>query len=190
VVDGADCSSLIELCNFKDKREAEKFCRSLTIRQTDFTLFILCAQSGVFAPYRYASHFEDRPIPHLIPSEDERVALAANGLGPLQGQARKALTKVEQFFRDRRHLCTHLFYTPDHAFWNLFQFDQRDIAARDNHWEYGAHLHYASDAWINADAGTIWNQIRTGKRRFPTIHIRFNVRRGGHMAKPTAAIAP
>jgi hypothetical protein len=116
VLDDADCSSLVELCNFKDKRELGKFCRTLTIRQTDFVLFILCAQSGGLAPYRYASHFEDHPIPHLIPSEDERTALAANGLGPLQGQARKALTKMSQFLRDRRHLSTHLFYTPDRAF--------------------------------------------------------------------------
>ena len=189
VLDGADCSSLIELCNFKDKRELEKFCRTLTIRQTDFVLFILCAQSGGLAPYRYASHFEDRQIPHLIPSDDERAALAANGLGPLQGHARKALTKMSQLLRDRRHLSAHLFYTADHAFWHLFYFDQRDIAARGNHWEHGAHLHYASDVRINADAGTIWNQIRAGKQRFPTIHIRFTTRSGGHIAKPKAAVA-
>jgi hypothetical protein len=183
VFDDADCSSLVELCNFKDKRDLEKFCRTLTIRQTDFVLFILCAQSGGLAPYRYASHFEDRPIPHLIPSDDERAALAANGLGPLQGQARKALTKMSQFLRDRRHLAAHLFYTPDHAFWHLFYFDQRDTAARGNHWEHGSHLHYASDVLINADAGTVWSRVRGGKRKFSTIHIRFAVRRSSHIAK-------
>ena len=176
MLDNADCSALVELCNFKDKRELEKFCRTLTIRQTDFVQFILCAQSGGLVPYRYASHFEDRPIPHLIPSEEERAALSVNGLGPLKGHARKALTKMSQFLRDRRHLCAHLFYTPDYAFWHLFYFDQRDMAARDNHWEYGAHLHYASDVWINTDAGAIWNQVKAGKRRFQTIHIRFTTR--------------
>jgi hypothetical protein len=74
VLDGADCSRLFELCNFKDKREVEKFCRTLTIRQPDFALFILRAQSGNLAPYCYAFHSEDRPIPHLIPSDDERAA--------------------------------------------------------------------------------------------------------------------
>lgn len=172
MLDDADCSSLVELCNFEDKRELEKFCRTLTIRHTDFVLFILCARSVGLAPYRYASHFEDRTIPHLIPSEDERAAIAANGLGPLQGRARKAVTKMYQLLRDRRQRAAHLFYTPDHAFWHLFYFDQRDAATRGNHWEHGAHLHYASDVWINADAGTIWNQVKAGKRRFPSIHIR------------------
>ena len=190
MVDDADCSSLLELCSFQDKREVEKFCRALTIRQTDFVLFIMRAQSGDLAPYRYASHFRDPPIPHLIPSNDERAALGANGPGPLQGRAHKALTKMSQFLQDRRHFCAHLFYTPDHHFWHLFYFDQRDITPRDNHWEHGAHLHYASDVWINADAGTIWSQVKAGKQRLPAFHIRYDVRRGSQIAAPKVAAAP
>jgi hypothetical protein len=172
----ADCSSLMALCSLKEKREVEKLCRTLTIRQTDFVQFILLGKTGGLAPYRYACHFEDRPIAHLIPTDEERGALATNGLGPLQGQARKALTKMSQFLRDRRHLSAHLFYTPDHVHWNLFHFDQRDISPRSNHWEHGAHIHYASDLWIDEWAGDIWQQVQAGKQRFRTFHIRYQGR--------------
>jgi hypothetical protein len=173
VVDGADCSRLIELCSFKDKSDAERFCRTLTIRQADFAQFVWRAQTGELAPYRYESHFHERPIPHLIPSDAERAALAVNGVGPLRDLAEKAARKISQIFRERRYLAAHLFYTPDFIFWHLFYFDQRDIAVRDNHWRNGTHLHYASDLWINANAVAIWNQIRVGKQRFSTVHVRF-----------------
>ena len=87
---------MLTLCNLPSKNEVEKYCRTLNIRQCDFVSFILHAQLGVFVPYKYACAFRDRQPPHLIPTADERAALGASGVGPLQGKATKALYKMSQ----------------------------------------------------------------------------------------------
>ena len=171
--DGANIDDLIKLFKINSKRELEKHCRALTIRDVDFVAFILCVRTGGLEPYRYASRFFDHPMPHLTPTPDELTALAQNGIGPLQGKARKAVTKVSQFFVDRRAFAAHLFYTPDYEHWHLFYFDQRDTADVGNRWKHGAHIHFISSLWPNLALPAIWRQAQTGNIRVRTIHIRY-----------------
>jgi hypothetical protein len=73
----ADITRLLTLCNLRSKSEVETHCRSLTLRQCDFGIFIEYAQCGVFDHYRYVSAFRDRQPPHLIPTAEERAAIGA-----------------------------------------------------------------------------------------------------------------
>jgi hypothetical protein len=172
----ADMTNLVTLCNLTSKSEVERYCRSLIIDQGDFVNFIMYARAGVFEPYKYACAFRDRQPPHLIPTAEEHEALGSNGVGLLQGKAKKAIGKMSQMLRDRRHLAAHLFYTSGLAHWSLFYFDQRDVQERDNHWEHGPHLHFLSSAWISFDARVVFEQVTDGKGQFPAVHIRYSGR--------------
>jgi hypothetical protein len=176
VLDGADIEDLVKLFNISKKGVLEKYCRTLAIRQLDFVAFILCAKTGGLEHYRYASRFFDRRMPHLTPTPDELAALAHNGIGPLQGKARKAVTKVGQFLVDRRQFAAHLFYTPDYEHWHLLYFDQRDTVEVGNRWKHGAHIHYVSSLWSNLALPAIWQQAQTGNMNVKAVHIRYHVR--------------
>ena len=155
----ADISGLVALCSLTSKGEIEKFCRTLVIDQSDFASFVTQARAGVFEPaYKYACSFRDRQPPHLVPTDEERAALGSNDVGPLEGKAKKLVVKLSQMLRDRRHLSAHIIFTPDGAHWSLFYFDQRDVEARDNHWEHGAHLHLLSSEWVRLDAATVFER--------------------------------
>jgi hypothetical protein len=193
----ADVTSLCTLCNLLSKSEVEKYCRSLILRQRDFVSFVVYARFGVFEPYKYACHFRDRQPAHLIPTAEERAAIGTSGVGqPLQDKAKKAIHKMSQMLRDRRHLAVHLLYTPDYAHWSLFYFDQRDVRAIGNHWEHGPHIHFVSSSWISLDAGAVYEQIAHGKCKFPAVHIRYSrpgggqVNAGHHVSPRASAMVP
>ena len=171
----ADPADLIRLCNLPSKADAERYCRSLTIRQRDFVCFVMYGIGGVLNNYKYASFFQDRIPSHLVPTDDERSALAANGLGPLQGKAKKTLNQMGEILRQRKHLAAHLFYTPSGRHWSLFYLSFREVRAVGNHWAHGPHLHFASSIWIPLDAGEVYDQVRQGKRDFPSLHVRYQV---------------
>ena len=73
-------------------------------------------------------------------------------------------------------LAAHLFYTPDHAFWYLFNFDQRDHAERANHWQHGPHIHLISWHWPNLTLADVWERAQRSDTNFPNkIHLRFEM---------------
>ena len=153
--------------------------------QQDLVGFILAAQQGAIAPYKYANHFARNLPSHLHPSSAEKDAIAANGVGYFRSrEARKFNSKVFQLFREQRSIAAHLFYTPCHKFWHLFYFDNRDTDEAENHWKHGAHVHYVSDLWPELTMESAWSQVLRGELRFASkLHIRYRSRYSG--AYPT-----
>lgn len=149
--------------------------------QQDLVGFILAAQQGAMAPYKYANHFERNLPSHLHPSSAEEDAIAANGVGYFRSrEARKFTSKVFQLFREQRSIAAHLFYTPCHKFWHLFYFDNRDTDEAENHWKHGAHVHYVSDLWPELTMKSAWSQVLRGELRFASkLHIRYRSRYSG-----------
>lgn len=169
-----DIESLLTLFNISKKRDVIKYCKNLTIHQSDFVALILGAQAGALEPYKYANHFSDKIPEHLYPKDDERAAISENGVGPLRGKSKKAINKVFQIFKDRRCLAAHLFYTSDYNYWHMFYFDQRDNEINDNHWKEGPHVHYLSDLWPQYKLPDIWQKVLKDETNFgSTPHIRF-----------------
>lgn len=169
-----DIEGILNLLNQSKKREAVKYCKNLSIYSSDFVILILAAQAGALAPYKYASHFNERIPEHLHPSDDELAELSKNEIGPLRGKSKKAITKVYQIFKDRRCFAAHLFYTPDYKYWHIFYFDQRDNDSHKNHWKEGPHIHYLSDLWPQHKLPEIWNKVLSGDKNLcSTPHIRF-----------------
>jgi len=174
VLESAQPEKLIRLFNIETKRELEKYCREIVVHGSDLVALILGGQAGVLDPYKYACHFDQKVGPHLNPSTEEFSALDQNGVGPLKGKAKKAVSKVFQMFRERRCLAAHLFYTPSHAYWYLFYFDQRDTASQRNHWVHGSHIHLITSHWPNLTLEDAWQQVLSGKLNFTNkIHLRY-----------------
>jgi hypothetical protein len=172
--EGADIAGIVGILQCKTKRDLEKYCRQLTLRQKDFSFALLRARGGAFEPYKYANCFRDWVPDHLQLTDDNLGAIGANGVGPMGKAARKTMNKVSQIFQDRRQLVAHLFYTPDHAFWYLFYFDQRDHTERGNHWQHGPHIHLISWHWPNLKLPEVWERIQRGDANFSNkIHLRF-----------------
>jgi hypothetical protein len=174
VFENADVQGLAWLFNIESKSDLEKYSRGFVVRQIDFVAFIMMARHGGLEPYRYACHFSERFPSHLRATDEELAALSRNGIGPLQGKARKAISKTFQLFEDRQCFNAHLFYTPDYAYWYLFYSDQRDEAAIGNHWQHGPHIHLISSHWPNLRLEEVWQQVKAGHiNSAKKIHLRF-----------------
>lgn len=171
-------SSLIEILNFKSKKDLDRHCRNIVVYQQDLFWLILAAQHGVFHPYKYANHFERNVSQNIYPNELEQQAIRENGTGEFTTKlATKFSTKIFQMFREQRALAAHLFYTPDHRYWHLFYFDNRDTSDVKNHWKHGSHIHYVSDLWPEITMSTVWQQVTNGQLYFPNkMHIRYKKR--------------
>lgn len=175
MLETANIEGLIKLFNIESKRGLEKYCRTLVVRKIDFVALILGARAGSLEPYRYACHFNQAVPAHLQATAEELTALSQNGIGPLKGKAKKAVTKTFQLFDERRCFAAHLFYTPCYSYWYLFYFDQRDEAMQTNHWEYGPHMHLVSSHWSNLKLKQVWLQMKEGDINFASkIHLRFS----------------
>jgi hypothetical protein len=167
--------ALCEMLNFTSKRELTRHSKTPHVHQQDLVALILAAQHGSLIPYRYANHFE-RVLPeHLHPNDAEHAAIAANGVGPFKSRgARKFTSKLFQLFREQRTLAAHLFYTPDHRYWHLFYFDNRDTEKQRNHWKHGPHIHFVSDLWPELSFEVAWAQVLAGNLAFPNkLHLRY-----------------
>jgi hypothetical protein len=152
-------SAVLDLMRLPDKRSVQKYCRDVTITGSDFANVLLNARIGGLAPYRYASHFDDRQPPHLWPREEELKSLAANGVGTARGKARKAISKVTNMFIERRLFAAHFIYHPNTPEWHLFCFDQRETARHSNHWEGGSHIHYSRHDIVHVSAASVWEDV-------------------------------
>lgn len=166
---------LIEIFNCRSKRELERHSRNTVIYQQDFVALILLAQHNELSPYVYANHFDRRIPPHLIPNENERKAVSDNGVGKFKTrEAKKFAKKVFQLPVEQRMTAAHLFYTPDHKYWNLFYFDDKDRSEDNNHWKHGAHIHFISDLWPNLSMASVWQKVHSGQFNFPNkLHLRY-----------------
>lgn len=173
--DKENLKKLLVLFNTKKKRDIEKYCRNLVITSEGFTSLILAGRATGVRPYLYECQFNEFVPEHLPPTKEELNALGTNGVGRLEGKARKAVSKVNQIFTDRRMFAAHLFYTPSFKFWHLFYFDQRDTESYRNHWKHGPHIHYSNDLIVKMPLQEIWNQVCLKRPKLPkSIHIKYD----------------
>lgn len=172
-----DPEGFIELFNIKKKRDLIKYCKDLTIYQSDFVSFILLCKSGM-ADYNYVSSFRDKVPEHLILTGEDHKALSSNGVGPLNKRAKKTVNKMFQFFEERCYSIAHLFYSDSLIYWYLFYFDNRDLSDIKNHWKKGQHIHLINDLWFeNMRADEVWEKYLSGNLGVSSrIHIRYSTK--------------
>lgn len=163
------------LFNLGRKREVERYCRDLVITSEDFADVVLAARIAGFGPYTYTCHFREIAPESLEPSQEEINALGRSGVGALSGNALKAARKMDQLFRDRRLLATHLFYSRLYKYWHMFYFDQRDYQPSGNHWDHGPHLHYSQYSFTRESLQAIWQRVCAVKPELPpSVHVRYD----------------
>lgn len=169
-----DIDSLKQIFYFEKKSDLARYCKVASIFKSDFAALILACESRV-TPWHHRIHHRDFIPEHLQPTKEEQAALtAAHGVGPLNGKAATMMRKVRQISKERRYLVGHIFFVPTLKNWHFFYFDQRDLSARENHWDHGAHIHLINHLWPNQDAQTLWNTFRSGNVKLSgSIHIKY-----------------
>jgi len=124
---------ILELFGKKKLKEVKKYAKNMVLWQNEFVALILMARNGL-DHYKYAVHYWEEQPEHLQLSEEEKKAFSENGVGPLKGKAKKALSKTMQMFVQRKWVVGHLFYTANFKIWHLFYFDLKDVSDQNNHW--------------------------------------------------------
>lgn len=167
--------NLLEVLNFRTKRDLTRYSKNLVVYQQDLVVLILAARHGELAPYRYANHFEKFLPSNLFPNDEECQAITENGAGEFKTRgARKFASKIFQLAKEQRALAAHLLYTPNHQYWHLFYFDNRDKSTINNHWKHGAHIHYLSDLWPELSLAEVWRRVQKGEITFANkLHLRY-----------------
>ena len=168
---------LLDLFTFEKKSDLTRHCRTVTIAKSDLASLIFATMSGRL-PWEHRAHHRQFVPDHLDLTEDDRAAMATNGVGPLGPTAKKAANKIGAIFDERRLLSGHIFFNSDFSDWHFFYFDQRDMARRKNHWDGGAHIHFINKLWPNRTAQSVWEEFCMGNPQMRgALHIRFDDRR-------------
>jgi hypothetical protein len=169
-----DPDGLRRLFFFEKKASLERYASSYVIHQDDLVALILeCKQSG--SPFVHHSAFRERIPRHLVPSEADRLALSANGPGPLSPAARKTLGKVTKWQKDGRTLGGHMFTSADAGMWHVMFLDEHDLTdGSESHWVGGAHIHFVNWLWSGLDLNLVWSSfIHEDRRPSAGFHIRY-----------------
>lgn len=158
-------------------KEVKKLASKTEISSDGFFKLILLAQAenlDVF-PYLHQIHCRELQPEHLHLSDKDLKGIANNGVGELKGDAVKAISKVNQMFKERKWTVGHMFYTPDFKFWHFFYFDLKDMATENNHWKFGgSHVHYISDLNPQYTAESAWEQFTSGSKSFGgDVHLKY-----------------
>ena len=169
-----DLEGFLKVFTFSKKRALERYCRDTTVYGCDFANVIVACEDGVL-PFRHRIHYSDIVPKHLVPTDASLGAVSRNSVGPLDREGRKVARKIFALFDERRWLVGHIFFTADMHEWHFFCFDQRDTAARANHWKGGSHIHLVNWLWPNLDLRSVWRDfVRKNERPPQALHLRYN----------------
>jgi hypothetical protein len=84
---------------------------------------------------------------------------------------------ISRIFEQRKIVITHMFHRNSRD-WHVIYFTIGDIQSdRENHWQYGPHVHFVNHLWRGYDPIVIWKSL--GERRYGSIgeHYRFDEHR-------------
>ena len=197
-----DLEGFLKVFTFSKKRALERYCRDTTVYGCDFANVIVACEDGVL-PFRHRIHYSDIVPKHLVPTDASLGAVSRNSVGPLDREGRKAARKIFALFDERRWLVGHILegarratggrdpattspevpatvqrrrFSADMHEWHFFcPFDQRDTAARANHWKGGSHIHLVNWLWPNLDLRSVWRDfVRKNERPPQALHLRYN----------------
>jgi hypothetical protein len=160
---------LIQLLSIDSKAALEKYSRTIEITGHDFA--ILVGNAASLGYHHAIQHHEFRPE-HLEPTKADLDALRNKN-------PQRFVRKINQIFKDRRLLVSHLFHNSSR--WHLFYFDQRDTQEdRRNRWKRGSHIHVVNDLWPRYDPHKLWDIFsRADASAGSKLHIPFKRTRYG-----------
>ena len=104
---------LLDLMQCRKLKEVKKLANKIEISSDGFFKLILLAQAeklDIF-PYLHQIHCREHQPEHLHLTDKDLKGIANNGVGKLEGDAIKAMSKVNQMFKERKWTVGHMFYT-------------------------------------------------------------------------------
>jgi predicted acetyltransferase len=168
-------NQFVQLFSAQKKKDAERIVNQMTIRQQDFThLLFNCGQIGFERVSKHPQHYPK----HLLTTDDEQEAFHKNGVGLLQGLAKKFVNKVMNSVNERRCVSAHMLSTGSE--WHCFYFSYEDAFGVEkdgnNHWKEGNHVHYISHLW-GLDKAHVWSELDKRQSKIKSAHIRYESER-------------
>lgn len=157
-------ANLVRLLQAPSKRGVERIAGEITVSGPDLGLLAFNAK---ILGYRH--RFKERRFmpEHLIAAFDEvGDALEKESRG--SPKLIRALGKVPEMVRQRKHLFSHMFEKG--AKWHCFFFDFNDWR------EHGdtPHIHYVDHHWGKPlDRDVVWNALDEPRNSLPRLHLKF-----------------
>lgn len=168
-----DIEGLLKIFLIDNKKELKKYCKSLTIHFDDFINLIgLCETFNIGMKHRI---YQKDIIPEDVDiTKDDIEEIVKDSSTEATKRSKKFSRKAFQFFDVRRYLVAHVFYLPPGTkYWHFFYFDQRDLNETNNHWSFGAHIHFINYLWTEYTSKGIWEEFMSDKPKFKNaLHIR------------------
>jgi|MudIll2142460700_1097286.scaffolds.fasta_scaffold39868_2 hypothetical protein len=148
---------------FDRKKDLEKHLKDLVITREDLARANFSAS---LAGYQHQlKNFEYIPQPIK-----EKVPEIGRLLGT--GDTKRAVGILNGVFGQRRLSFAHIFEKKEE--WHIFYFDHRDILeSEDNHWKYGAHIHFVNHLWANLKKEDVWDSLAGRSNKAYGLHVRF-----------------
>jgi hypothetical protein len=169
-------SDIFSLFEADTKKEVKKVCSELKITSEDLLYLVKLSEAKIVEfPYLHACKFIEETPENVHLTEKNIQAITNNCIGKLDRDAQKAVKKLFQAPLQVKRTTAHLFYHSDYRFWHLFFFDQNDRYIRENHWDFGSHIHYVNWLWPNLECQKVWSEFcENGKKAIGDHeHIRF-----------------
>lgn len=178
-VDRTEVERILRLLRLEDRRQVVRYCRQLVITGDALLQVIVAGRHAGLHGYVYDCHFSiprpGDPEP-LNPRVRNLVALAANGLVPLNRDVGKATRLLAASFDRPRGLAAHLLYDRSRRNWHLFCF---------NHDQSGeSRVHYSRHGFSRRPLARVWRDLCAGDGMPRSIGIRYRGAPGEGSTEP------
>ena len=164
-------NKLLELFSLKKKKDVEKCAKNFLLLKKDFVRAIFNAKICGFTHHKIFRYF----LPDDIrTTQEEREALAKNGIGQIKDKkAKKFAKKIQEHFKKRRVVTAHIFVKGKE--WHLLYFDFNDayVEKGKNHFKDGPHLHYSSHLIVQEGVDDIIAMFQKRHTKSKTLHIKY-----------------
>lgn len=161
------------LFEIKDKKSAERYCKTLHLNGYDISDSRFNADQAGFSHTN--KHLEIVPE-DLEPTKVQKDAFRnISELGPIQNKdARKYLQKISATFKQRKNINAHLYERGKE--WHLFWFTYHDSIpgniGQEPHWQGGNHVHYTSYLWgLNKE--NVWKSLESSSYKINGTHVKY-----------------
>lgn len=153
----------------KDKQSLTKLCKSTSVAPSDFVNFVIACKAGL-THLNHTMRYLDYVPDHLVETDSDLAVLDASREFQQSKQGQASLTKLFKSHGQRKYKVGHMFISkePQHPFseWHFVFFETRELAAKDNHWVGGPHVHIANYLWPRLYCQPVWEDFIL-RRSFP-----------------------
>lgn len=160
--DGKMSTTFVDIIMCTKKSELEKLCKTSTITMSEFVDFIVGCKAGL-THLSHMMHIVDFVPPDVETKEDDWKILDADRTSQATKEGQKAFRRLFKSDGMRQYRVGHMFVTKEVSHpireWHFVFFELNELRAKNNHWEFGSHVHLTNYLWPNLYCQKIWEDF-------------------------------